>query len=38
LKQGVTRELLEKIFNCENSDELFPPLLREWNSFTVQKL
>ena len=38
LKQGVTRELLEKIFNCENSDELFPPLLRNGNSFNVQKL
>ena len=38
LKQGVTRELLEKIFDCENSDELFPPLLRNGNSFTVQKL
>ena len=38
LKQGVTRELLQKMFDCENSDELFPPLLRQGNSFNVQKL
>ena len=38
LKQGVTREILQKIFTCENSDQLFPPLLRNGNTIEVQKL
>ena len=38
LKQWVTPELLQKIFNCENSDDLFPPLLRNWNSIEVQNI
>lgn len=38
LKQWVDRELLQKIFNCENSNDLFPPLLRNWNSIEVQNL
>jgi hypothetical protein len=24
--------------NCDNTDDIFPPLLQNWNSFTVQKL
>ena len=38
LKQWVTPELLQKIFNCENSDDLFPPLFRNWNSIEVQNI
>ena len=38
LNENVTRETLEKMFTCSNSDELFAPLLRDGNSFTVQKL
>ena len=38
LNEKVDRETLEKIFNCSNSDDLFAPLLRQGNSFTVQKL
>lgn len=38
LKQWVDRELLQKIFTCENSNDLFPPLLRNGNSIEVQNL
>ena len=38
LNENVDREMLEKIFTCSNSDDLFSPLLRNGNSFTVQKL
>lgn len=38
LNENVTRETLENIFNCSDSNDLFSPLLRDGNSFTVQKL
>ena len=38
LKENITREILENIFNCSDSNDLFAPLLRNGNSFTVQKL
>ena len=38
LNENVTREMLENIFKCSDSDDLFSPLLRDGNSFTVQKL
>ncbi len=38
LKQWVDRKLLQKIFTCENSNDLFPPLLRNGNSIEVQNL
>lgn len=38
LNENVTRETLENIFKCSDSDDLFSPLLRDGNSFTVQKL
>ena len=38
LNKNVTRDVLEKIFACSNSDDMFAPLLRDGNSFTVQKL
>ena len=38
LNENVTREILENIFTCSNSDDMFAPLLRDGNSFTVQKL
>ena len=38
LNEKVDRETLENIFKCSDSDDLFSPLLRDGNSFTVQKL
>lgn len=38
LSENATKDILRKILNCNNTDDLFPPLLQEWNSFTIQKL
>lgn len=38
LNENVTREMLENIFKCSDSNDMFAPLLRDGNSFTVQKL
>lgn len=38
LSENTTKDILKKILNCDNTDDIFPPLLQNWNSFTVQKL
>jgi hypothetical protein len=38
LKQKITREMIEKTITKKNSDDLYPPLLQEGNSFKFETI